>query len=56
MKSGGQKEVGQHIQSAKRKANKQTKYNCQPRILYLAKLPFKSEGDEDTESGKGKLG
>lgn len=40
---GEQKTVGQYIQSTK---NKQTnKKSCQPRILYLTKLSFKSEGE-----------
>lgn len=37
----GQKRVGLYIQSAKRK-------KCQPRILYLEKLSFKSEGEIKT--------
>lgn len=40
--------MGQYIQSAKRK-------KCQPIILYLTKLFFKSEGEIKTFSDKHKL-
>lgn len=42
--------MGLYIQSAKRK-----KRNCQPPILYLPKLSFKSEGEIKTVSDNQKL-
>lgn len=46
--SGGQKAVGQHIRNAERK-------NCQPQILYQAKLLVKNAGKIKTLQIKQKL-